>query len=925
MATLQFSTEYWEKNLPGIQKLGPEAKLHLILSLVIFLGVSIRPLLVFIFESPIQAVSDRASRFLGYSPSADDPHMQFPPSHIFSIWTERCTSAAQHNQMREMITPLAHAIVLEESDNIIKDPLLQIRLKDLTIARMRELIQPGMLADKYQDSAPFLYGLLQTFSASPNRYRREKQQREERQKADESESGSDSSSVHESNEARDPDWEDDPDIEFDEAGAAESTPEWESFEGFSRNPVFATILAISMLAFVRNRATNLLPLLLGLFFKISGISTRVLRMLSNTGVSVSGRTVERLKIQISDDAIQQAIALVLSGTMFCTLFNNINIYLRKFQQRLTNRNSMIHATNVALIAIEDVDPAAEDLPARLSMRGLRAAATVEDILPTNEDDLHMELSFRALVAELIVLYCPGSDSWEDRAKMLEEIEKMMPKDRPLDMTKKTDARMFGVFDVNEGSKKGLIELFDQIRERSTLSKTEWASKNRIIQGDWLSTNNFRNARRIRRDDINAYERMEYGEDLTALFHHALQASHMIMRVHYGHAVRDPMSLAAHKGLLHRTWDVNKPNYAASKSLIRHSLIARMLHCVMAKKGFRLISELKKWCPTMDEIKSLCIILVDEFATTAAAERAKRANDDFYAHSVYFNRDALFFCKFEKSVSIADAGGVMRVLKYWTLAFRGAGQHNYARECAELLIRTKYELPDALRLAREKAWFVNRWPGKYGRCIAADLFLEQQNFWVKRVFIAGGNGVTIEYIMMKGSACVEAFREVSHAVANYFGDPDRARRHKEVKFHEDIRLLIEEMVRIKAHKIAPGGNFVPAPPKKSKKGANENALPVTANQRSAVIDAIVEGAQQWQGSFMEYIRSTTWDPQHGYPLATADSSQDTRLTTGTAFDSDELPFTLDSYDDLHGDENENAGLGAGALGGGDEFSGGSEDA
>ncbi|KAJ7274043.1 hypothetical protein C8J57DRAFT_1434769 [Mycena rebaudengoi] len=395
-----------------------------------------------------------------------------------------------------------------------------------------------------------------------------------------------------------------------------------------------------MLSFVRNRATNLLPLLLGLFFKISGTSIRVLRTLSNTGVCVSSRTVERLKARISDDAIQLGIALIRSGTMFCTLFDNINIFLRKSQQRITNRNSMIHATN---------------------------------------DDSHMELSFQALVAEIIILFCPDN------------VDVMMPKDRPMEVHK-TDARPFGVFDVNE---EGIIDLFDGIRERSTLTKTQWAAKTRIVQGDWLSTNNYRNARRIRRDDVDTFERMDYGEDLTALFHHALQASHSIMRVHYGHAVRDPMSLAAHKGLLHRTWDVKKPNYAASKSLIRHSLIACILHCVMY----------------------------------APYEQAKAAHDDYLAHSIYFNRDALLFCKFENSVSLGDAGGVMRVLKYWALAFRGAGQHNYARECVEVLIRTKYELPESLRLAREKVWFINRW-GKYKRCIAADLWLEQQNFWVK---------------------------------------------------------------------------------------------------------------------------------------------------------------------------------------------------
>jgi hypothetical protein len=43
-----------------------------------------------------------------------------------------------------------------------------------------------------------------------------------------------------------------------------------------------------------------------------------------------------------------------------------------------------------------VDPAAQDLEARLVMRSLRAAATVDNILPTNDDDSHMELSFQSL-------------------------------------------------------------------------------------------------------------------------------------------------------------------------------------------------------------------------------------------------------------------------------------------------------------------------------------------------------------------------------------------------------------------------------------------------------------------------------------------------------------------------------------------------
>jgi len=156
---------------------------------------------------------------------------------------------------------------------------------------------------------------------------------------------------------------------------------------------------------------------------------------------------------------------------------------------------------------------------------------------------------------------------------------MMPSDRPLNI-KKTDARPFGVFDINEGSKKGIIKVMEGIRERSNLDEKEWSGKTRIVLGDWLTSNNLRGARRDRADDINSMERVKYVEELSSLWHYALQNTHCLMRTHLGHAVLDPTSLAAHKGLLGCVWDETKPNYAAAKSLIRHSLIARLLHITM---------------------------------------------------------------------------------------------------------------------------------------------------------------------------------------------------------------------------------------------------------------------------------------------------------------------------------------------------------
>ena len=88
------------------------------------------------------------------------------------------------------------------------------------------------------------------------------------------------------------------------------------------------MIAITLLAYTHNCATNLLPLILGLFFKIGGTSSHVMTMLSNVGLCISGQTVECLKKQISDDAFGHAAELMKSGCLFCTIststFGNSN-------------------------------------------------------------------------------------------------------------------------------------------------------------------------------------------------------------------------------------------------------------------------------------------------------------------------------------------------------------------------------------------------------------------------------------------------------------------------------------------------------------------------------------------------------------------------------------------------------------------------
>ncbi|KAL1686920.1 hypothetical protein GGG16DRAFT_105392 [Schizophyllum commune] len=935
---LPYNDDYWRERFKDDPKAhrDPLDKFYLVFSLLCFFKLTIFDFLSELFSSEHDRVKMRVGHFLG-APSGvptEDNLAAYPPAVIFDLWRSR-SSRSSRPFVLAIVRRYALEIALKESDNIIQDRTLKIKIKDLTTEGIRRLLRPEVLKSRLHEQAPFIWSILHLFCSAPNDYRKNMARRARRRDTraasvssdvEMSESGcSHTSGVSaapddlefaqlgqslddEDDSSGEDDWEDDPLTDMDSRDPDGSSRD--DFKGFARSPVLAVLVSLSVLAFTRNKATNLLPLLLGIFFKISGTSTRVILALSNMGLSVSGKQVERLKERISDDSIHHATELMTADDRsWYFLYDNINIYLRKFQQRLTNRNEMIHATNSAIVGLSPPIEVARvtDLKAKLDLRGRRSAASWQDVAPTLDDDARMEQAFEYHIMDIIVRYCPGAARWKGRADLASQVSAAMPKDRPLP-AEKTDARPFGVFDVNEGSKKGIIDLLKAAQERSTLSEAEWSGKTKILVGDWLSSNNTRLARRDRADDVDSMERLDYTEEVSALWHFALQATHMLMRAHYGRAGLDPTSLASHKGLLRRTWDVNKPNYAASKSLIRHSLIARILHIVMVLCNLTSWEDLQKWRPqSFEDLRQLAARIRAAFANVNEAESAKRDGDDWYAHDIYFIRDSLFFLEFESAVAWADAGRVLRVMRYWLMMFRGAGQHNYARECAEILLRWKFEMTDDIRRALEKAWFINR-SGLDGRWIASDLWLEQCNYYVKRVFIAQGNGVTIEYIMKKGSACVEAFREISHLTARFFGDSDRARLSKEVSFFEDVRALVIDMCTHDLHnKMTSAPRFVPA----QKKG-NQKTPP------SSVFDVMAAGAEVWQnGKFKEYIAATTYDPQVGYArVSTTSDKQDGRLDTGTVFDNIENPISCDGFEDVHGDEfGEVSGA---ALGGGGEY-------
>lgn len=236
---LQFNTEFWEKHLPDIQNTTttPELRVHLVISLIIHLALPFRAVLLFMFTSNISAVKEKASRFMAFSETAKDEAIRFPPAALFNLWHTRWPKSRPKLHTL-IVKPCGDEIALQESDCIIEDMSFQINLGTLTIRGIRELLQPKILVEKFRRAAPFMFGWMYIFAASPNRYRRDKETARRRRagpeaQADEEVDGKDLDD--------DPDDEDSGDRgDFDRGSQGENW--WKDHSGFSRNPIFVSLL-----------------------------------------------------------------------------------------------------------------------------------------------------------------------------------------------------------------------------------------------------------------------------------------------------------------------------------------------------------------------------------------------------------------------------------------------------------------------------------------------------------------------------------------------------------------------------------------------------------------------------------------------------------------------------------------------------------
>jgi hypothetical protein len=131
-----------------------------------YLSISVRQLIYWIFTTNIPGVSRRAS-WDSMNPKAHWKHNLVQQCYLGS----GAIGSVGHGH-RSTSEPCAHELVLQDSNCLINNPELRIKMKTFTIHKLRTLLHPQKLIQVFKDLAPFMWQILHTFCASPNNNRR---------------------------------------------------------------------------------------------------------------------------------------------------------------------------------------------------------------------------------------------------------------------------------------------------------------------------------------------------------------------------------------------------------------------------------------------------------------------------------------------------------------------------------------------------------------------------------------------------------------------------------------------------------------------------------------------------------------------------------------------------------------------------------
>ena len=210
------------------------------------------------------------------------------------------------------------------------------------------------------------------------------------------------------------------------------------------------------------------------------------------------RTVQRSLRSLTEHATQQARSFVTtSERLWGTVYDNINLTLRKASQRLDSMTQQINATTLAVFSLPKRFTSSKYDPAlspdqRQKMMGARQHMSYNDIVLTEDKHTQVAEAFKHAIRSILLAHTPGKMQKRRKTKLLRKhMCKKKPKIRVLEH-EKTQFYPLPALNEEEASVSGTIRVVQSIYTNLlALSEVVVPQKIRLLVGDWLSIRNLR--------------------------------------------------------------------------------------------------------------------------------------------------------------------------------------------------------------------------------------------------------------------------------------------------------------------------------------------------------------------------------------------------------------------------------------------------
>lgn len=353
------------------------------------------------------------------------------------------------------------------------------------------------------------------------------------------------------------------------------------------------------------------------------------------------------------------------------------------------------------------------------------------ILSPEERAFHRRLMIHTI---LRIVVTHGGPTFAAYAPLLEDSQ---PKTEHLIKLHKSETYPLPAMEIDEASIDGAIEVMNELYNSVGFDTTKDKFKKQIIfvAGDHKSVANLRAGRESRIGQDNPEYSFINVVFIIGLFHTIMSAVTGFLILHFGRptaGIYNPGSLHFHNKLLEQKPIPTIPPipFTPSKDLIRVSLAARVLHCLVLEAGCTSLDEYAKRLQAIDKhertkqpavgngehLRQSWDQMVDDAGRMYAryanvqqvetlrmarkfAPPGQKAGDMVYENAVLFLRDMLNLEEIQCAIKRGDPGRVLVILKIYALSFRGAGQTQYAHEFLDMIHHVEKVWPTPLRLVK----------------------------------------------------------------------------------------------------------------------------------------------------------------------------------------------------------------------------------